>query len=90
MTIGGPMDGRRIYGGWPALLQHNCSKREIWQSQPTTARSSGEISAPNIGVTDLYEVFPGHKSHNTLGSIRSGIRLISRNAKGLKNQIAFV
>ena len=73
MIIGGPVNGRRVYGKWPGLARDQRFEGRDLAVTTDFRDVFGEIVVSHLGLTRdaLARVFPGHAAQTALGIVRT-------------------
>jgi uncharacterized protein (DUF1501 family) len=71
MVLGGPVQGGKVYGQWPGL-----EKEQLFEGRDLAVTTDfrtvlGELIRGHLGQKDLGPVFPGFKTGDPLGLLRS-------------------
>ena len=60
MVLGGPVQGRKVFGRWPGLETEQLYERRDLAVTTDFRDVFGEIVVRHMGVTDPKPIFPGY------------------------------
>jgi uncharacterized protein (DUF1501 family) len=71
MALGGPVQGGKVYGGWPGLAVEQLYEGRDLEVTTDFRVVLGELVAGHLGQTNLAQVFPGFQPGDPLGLLRA-------------------